>query len=231
MKTIQIISARTLSADIKKAALTDGISINDFDFLIFGYEISKYNIDIIEQNTTPFVFTSKHAINSIANLLQNNTIQLKNKTCFAISGTTSALATQNGFEVLDEAVDSFTLAKKISATIESKILHCTTKIRLDDLSNTLRFHNILVNEIEVYQKKMNSIILNEPYDGIMFFSPSQVDSFLQHNKLLNNIPAFCIGNTTAKYLQNKNHNNCITATKPSIESMLEAINNYFLNKF
>lgn len=37
-------------------------------------------------------------------------------------------------------------------------------------------------------------------DGVLFLSPSQIDAFFAVNTLPENVPAFCIGNTTARYL-------------------------------
>ena len=58
----------------------------------------------------------------------------------------------------------------------------------------------------------------------MFFSPSTVSSFIQENTI--RPMAFCIGETTAKEAR-KYFKDVKTAQFPSVESVIEAVNNTF----
>ena len=55
------------------------------------------------------------------------------------------------------------------------------------------------------------------FDGILFFSPSGVQSFTEQNRL--NSTAFCIGETTASKAKKHTHE-IIIASKPSIENVI-----------
>jgi uroporphyrinogen-III synthase len=62
-------------------------------------------------------------------------------------------------------------------------------------------------------------------DGILFFSPSGVESYLQENKIENEA-CFCIGNTTAEALKYITPNRII-ANQPNMESVImKCIENY-----
>jgi uroporphyrinogen-III synthase len=101
---------------------------------------------------------------------------------------------------------------------------CGNKKR-EELSNILNENNIVVNEVESYQTALTPRKIDEKINGILFFSPSAIESFLTQNKATD-IVAFCIGETTAtearKYFKN------VEVSKVStIESVIETANEYF----
>ncbi|MDP2176524.1 MAG: uroporphyrinogen-III synthase [Bacteroidota bacterium] len=221
-KKIHILSTRILSDDLIFLANTSNILIDCYDFLqIYPKEIKHFQ-NVVLENSSPFVFTSIHAIESIKSLIPN----LKTKKCFVIDGNTSNLALSLGFIIKGIATDSNKLALKIKESKTIEVLHCTTKIRRDDLQLRLQKENINYKVIEVYDKKINPIKVNN-YDGVMFFSPTQVDAFLIENTLDPAKPAFCVGKTTSQYLKNKNHNNIITSSKSLALELLKSIINYY----
>ena len=85
--------------------------------------------------------------------------------------------------------------------------------------------NIQFKEIEVYKTSLNPQRFPQEFEGVLFFSPSAVQSFTAKNQL-KETTAFCIGNTTAAEAQ-KHTNNIIIATKPTIENVIVQVVNYF----
>ena len=73
--------------------------------------------------------------------------------------------------------------------------------RRDELSAILREKNIEVNEIVAYKTTLVPHKIEKKYDGILFFSPSAVQSFFQKNKLDEETILFAIGNTTANEIK------------------------------
>ena len=73
--------------------------------------------------------------------------------------------------------------------------------RRDELSAILREKNIEVNEIVVYKTRLVPHKIEKKYDGILFFSPSAVQSFFEKNKLDDQTILFAIGNTTANEIK------------------------------
>jgi len=99
---------------------------------------------------------------------------------------------------------------------------------MDEIPKTLQQENINFQEIEVYKTSLNPQGFSQEFDGILFFSPSAVQSFTAKNKLTG-ITAYCIGNTTALEAQ-KHTNNIIIATKPTIENVIVQVVKYSKNK-
>ena len=63
-------------------------------------------------------------------------------------------------------------------------------------------------------------------DGILFFSPSGVESYFKLNSIKDET-CFCIGETTAEALENKKVKNIIISEKPSVESVITQVIEYY----
>ena len=101
-----------------------------------------------------------------------------------------------------------------------------TIIRLEDLPSILKSHDIEVNEVISYETKLDAIKIKDSIEGVMFYSPSTVQSFKQENDA--EIIAFCIGETTAKEAQ-KHFKDVRVAKIPTVESVIELVNSHYLN--
>ena len=84
------------------------------------------------------------------------------------------------------------------------------------------------NEIEVYQTKLAPFKISdqENFDGIMFFSPSAVESYFSNNKIKKEI-CFCVGNTTAAALEELKIKNIVVADLPTVEDTIIAVFEHF----
>jgi len=91
----------------------------------------------------------------------------------------------------------------------------------------LQQHDIEVNEIVVYQTVPVPHKISKPYHGILFFSPSAVESFFSNNKLPEQTVLFAIGNTTAKEIKKYTNNTIIISGQPGKENLVEAMMEYF----
>ena len=63
--------------------------------------------------------------------------------------------------------------------------------------------------------------INDDFSGVLFYSPSGIESYLDRKILLDKI-AYCIGETTAKEAR-KHFKNVKVANMPSAESLLELV--------
>ena len=89
-------------------------------------------------------------------------------------------------------------------------------------------NEIIFNEIEVYQTNLTPQKITKKLDGILFFSPSAVESYLNLNSIKDET-CFCIGETTAEALENKKIKNIIIAEKPSVENVIDEVVKYYNN--
>jgi uroporphyrinogen-III synthase len=109
---------------------------------------------------------------------------------------------------------------------EEVIFFCGNK-RRDELPVLLNQHDIEVNEIQVYETKTLKYKIEKDYDGILFFSPSAVESFFSVNKLNKQTVLFAIGNTTANEMKKFTSNKIVIADEPAKKNLVEKMIEYF----
>ena len=98
-------------------------------------------------------------------------------------------------------------------------------IRRNTIPNYFKENQIAFEEVIVYETETHSKAISEKFDGILFFSPSAIESFLEKNELKNET-CFCIGTTTAKALENKTKNIQI-ASKPTVEDVIDQVIQFY----
>ena len=107
----------------------------------------------------------------------------------------------------------------------TEVTYFCSDLRLDDLPTILSKNHIKVNEIEAYQTKFDAEKVKDNIEGIMFYSPSTVESFMTKNKA--NGIAFCIGETTAA--EAREHFKDVRVAKvPTVESVIELVNEHYI---
>ena len=80
----------------------------------------------------------------------------------------------------------------------------------------------------MYRTDLTPVKIESKVDGILFFSPSGVKSYLKENTITNQV-CFCIGTTTAKELE-KTTKNVVIANQPTVENTIIQCINYFNQK-
>ena len=75
-------------------------------------------------------------------------------------------------------------------------------------------------EVKTYKTVLKTKKFDQKWDGILFFSPSGVASYISGNKHQTNTYAFCIGQTTASSAK-KYFKRVVVANTNTIESVLE----------
>lgn len=219
-KPINILSTKKLLPNQKQVLFDANIDLIEEDFIetkIKNFELSNVNENLI--------FTSQNAVKSV---LQHPKIQeLKNKNVFAVGIKTKSLLEENGFDVDVHTDYAFDLAEIISLIYnKEKYTFFCGNLRREALPNTLKKNGIVFNEIEVYETNITSKKITNKLDGILFFSPSAVESYLKTNTIKNEI-CFCIGETTAEALEEKEINNIIIADQPSVENVITEVVEYY----
>ncbi|MEO8174199.1 MAG: uroporphyrinogen-III synthase, partial [Sediminibacterium sp.] len=131
--------------------------------------------------------------------------------------------------IADTADNAADLADKIIENEEPEevIFFCGNQ-RRDDLPAKLRAHHISVNEITVYETIALNHTVEKVYDGILFFSPSAVESFFSKNTIPENTVLFAIGNTTAKTIHRYCTNRIMISEQPGKDELIEQAIAYFL---
>ncbi|MES2411492.1 MAG: uroporphyrinogen-III synthase [Bacteroidota bacterium] len=212
-------STKKLSEKQKQTLLTADFSVFDEDFI--AIKNKEFDLD---KTKDYLIFTSQNAVESV--LKNKKAAEIKIKKCFCVGEKTKALLEDNGFEVIEYSEYAAELASLICNQYpKNSFTFFCGNMRRNFLPDALRLGQISLEEIEVYETILTPHKIDFIPNGIFFFSPSGVKSYLQENKIENE-NCFCIGNTTAEALKQITPNRII-GNQPTIESVIiRCIENY-----
>lgn len=222
-ENIRILSTKTLLPNQKQFLLNADFSVVEADFISVRSlrEAKEFQIN------DALIFTSQNAVSAVLEF--ENIEELKRKRVFCIGLKTKALLEANGFQV--EAFKNYAeeLAEIISLSYSDlSFTFFSGNLRRDILPEKLEEAGIVFNEVKVYETILTPQKINAKPNGILFYSPSGVESFTKENKITDEM-CFCIGNTTAKALETITKN-IIIANQPSVENVIIQCINYFSRK-
>jgi len=225
-----ILSTRPIDETLIKEAKSKNILIDVLSFIetepIDSIEVYE-EIEIASLESATVVFTSRNAVEAVAEYLN----EYKPDWMIYCIGNTTKKLVQKYFG--EERIAGFASDAKELADIiienneaDSVIFFCGNKHR-DELPLVLNENNIEVNEIEVYQTNMIHHTIEKNYDGVLFFSPSAVQSFFSTNKLNDKTILFAIGSTTASAIKKYSENKIIVAEEANKNNLVEKAIEYF----
>ena len=216
---IHIVSTKKLSERQKQQLLSANFSVLDQDF------ISIQNMEFeIEKINDYFIFTSQNAVDSV--LRYKKATDIKTTKCFCIGEKTKALLQENNFEVIECSEYAAELASIIcNQYSKNSFTFFSGTIRRDVLPDALRLAEIKLEEVLVYKTILTSHKIDFIPNGILFFSPSGVESYLEENKIEDE-NCFCIGDTTAEALKYVTPN-IIIANQLTVESTIMRCIEYY----
>ena len=220
---IRLLSTKKLLVNQKQFLLNANISVVEADFISIKQQ--KVAIEIINEN---LIFTSQNAVLSLVeNLEKTDTLDLlRKKNVFCVGLKTKALLEENGFNVIAYTGYAADLAEIISLIYsKEKFTFFSGNLRRDTLPEALSEAEVVWNEIQVYETVLTPQKISGTFDGILFFSPSGIESYLKNNKITKET-CFCIGTTTAEALENIT-NNVIIANQPTVENVIIQCINFY----
>ncbi|RKS15824.1 uroporphyrinogen-III synthase [Flavobacterium sp. 120] len=222
MSQTSILSTKTLSAEQRQVFLDANFDLLEQDFIEIKNNL--FELNTINNN---LIFSSQNAVLSL--IEQNGWEVLKTKPVFCVGIKTKELLESHGFTV-DVYLDYASELAEIITLIYNKESYTflSGNLRKETLPEALKSAGITFNEIEVYQTTLAPFKISdqENFDGILFFSPSGVESYLTNNKIKNEV-CFCIGTTTASALETKKIKNIVIAETPTIEEVIEEVIEYY----
>lgn len=214
-----LLSTKKLNPHQKELLLNAGFAIVEMNFI--SIQPVEFELKEIPEN---LIFTSKNAVRVI--LKHPKLKKLQEKKVFAVGEKTSQFLREKGFRVSTTAHYGTALADQILAHDENgSFLFFCGKRRNSDLPDTLKRNNVALQEIEVYDTVFTPKKIDRTFDGVLFFSPSGIQSYCSKNELRHSV-AFCIGTTTA-FEAKKYTDNVVIANQPSIENVIVQAVKYF----
>lgn len=166
------------------------------------------------------VFTSQNAVRAVFEASKVSTDIFERVYC--VGTKTSALLQSFGVQITQSCNNAEELALCIVREKNIKRVHFFCgNLRRNELPELLTENGISVKETEVYTTKYISEKLTSAFHGILFFSPSAVQSYIAAGNS-NESTAFCIGNTTAVEAIME-FENVYVAEEPTIEAVIELV--------
>lgn len=216
---MKIISTKKLTYSEREQLMLQGISLIEHNFI--SIELVDFSVDTLADY---LIFTSQNAVRSV---LKNSQIEkIKQKKVLCVGEKTKQMLIEQGWQVIENAPYAQMLGTIIFQKYSEKsFTFFCGNLRSDTLLDLCRNVGINCTEIIVYHTQYTSLFIQEKTEGILFFSPSAIHSFLLKNTISNE-KLFCIGETTAQALQVYGKN-CIIANKPTIDSVIESVIQYF----
>ena len=228
MKTL--LSTKKLQPNQRELLLNAGVSFVEYDAISIApidFEIPKdlKNTIITSQNGARAFIKKSQELPS----LSGEGLGVRH---FTVGEKTTTLLEENGYKVTKKAQNGAELGHYIAENHKNESFHYFCgKQRRDELPAILKEVGILCNEIVTYETHKNERTFNQTFDGVLFYSPSGVQSYFNKNKTLPSpsgeglgVRCFCIGETTATEAR-KHTNQVIVSNATTIESTIaKAVN-------
>lgn len=216
-KKVNVYSTKALT-EAQQNLFHEDIKADSSDFIQIA--TNRIKPFILKSEIKNVIITSKNAVESIITNIPAEELQFKNIYC--VGRRTKRLVEQKIGKVTHSEKNAKKLAEYLVEYIEgTEVTYFCSDLRLDDLPNILSKNNITINEVEAYSTKFASEKIDENAEGVMFYSPSTVQSYLLENQA--DKIAFCIGESTAAEAK-KRFKDVRIAKVPTVESVIELVN-------
>ena len=220
----KILSTRPINEVLVAEAHSKNIEIDTLSFIettpIDTIE-TQQEIELAANQIATVVFTSMNAVEAVTEMLEGFVPEWS---IYCMGYATQELV-KNYFgenAIAGTADNAGELAEEIieNEDPDEVIFFCGNR-RRDELPGKLKKVRIEVNEIIVYQTENLQHRISKEYDGILFFSPSAVESFFAVNKLPEHTVVFAIGQTTSKTVGRFCKNKIVISKLPGKDQLVE----------
>ena len=217
MNNFRLLSTKVLSQQQRNRLLQTGVHYSERNFITTSPLSFTANV-----HSQSLIFTSQNAVKAVFNQLN-----FMDKKCYCVGEKTKALLEENGQKVIKIEQNASKLADFILKNDENdEFLFFAGKQRLPDVETAFSMKNKTLTVVEVYETLAQPKAVGM-YDGLLFYSPSGVDSFRQNNTFEKSM-CFALGHTTAAALATHT-TSIITATQPTVEHLIAAVKKYLMH--
>lgn len=232
-----ILSTRELPPSLIQAARTRGIALEIVPFIRVFPRMSEDTRTLIERlaavSGTAVVFTSSQAVGIVADRLAGR-LPGPAWRIYTLEGKTGEDAVRRfpGSRVVRGGASAAALAARIAASRDRprEAFFFTGDRHAAALPETLAGAGITLHTGIVYETQLTPARIPGAFDGILFFSPSAVESYFSANAARPEAVFFAVGDTTAAALREKTPNPVVTGEKPGAEELVRTAADYFSHK-
>lgn len=214
---IRILSTKTLTVPQRERLLNAGFALVETP-MVKTREVPFTTPAIIEKA----IFTSGNAVKAIT----DKSLELTK--CFCVGEKTAAALQDLGFTPELTANSGAELAAMLVDRYPGEAFHfLNTRNRREELPLIFKDHHTPLIEIEVYETLTVPQKVPGSFDGILFFSPSAVNTYALENSF-SGTACFSIGPTTADALK-AHTNKVVVARKPTAGHLILETIKHFKN--
>lgn len=196
----------------------EGIRVKSEDFI--KVSPNRIPLPVLKKEIRNVVLTSQNAVEALLTRVSADELEFQNIYC--VGRKTKRLIERRIGPVKHQEKNAKKLAEYLVEYLEGlEVTYFCSNLRMDDLPDILSENNIKVNEVEAYTTKHAPTKVDESIAGVMFYSPSAVESYLLKNTP--NKIAYCIGETTATEAR-KHFADVRVAKMPTVESVIDLVN-------
>lgn len=217
-----LLCTRPLPDNIRERATDAGINLDCISFIETKPRTGKAEAVLeVAKLRTAVIFTSMNAVEAVRNMLGNIEPEWN---IYAIGGQTSrqaALLFPNSVIVTDAPYGKELAEKLIADNPVSPIHFFSGNLRRKEIPAMLAANYFRLHETVVYETYFTPQKTTALYDGILFFSPSAVESYFSVNEALPQQHFFAIGTTTAAAIREYTDRPVIISNSPDKEMLVE----------
>lgn len=231
----QILSTRSIPSPLLEAATKAGAAIRITEFIRVHTRIPAEATPVIEdlakKEGAPVIFTSKHAVEAVSGYLEGLASPLSPRwRLYCLSEVTRGVAAKRFPHSVLSGSGSYAvdLARSIlAAGARGDIWFFSGNKRRDTLPERLIQGGLQVHEIVVYETQLTPSAVTGFFDGILFFSPSGVESYFSCNQPDPRSILFAIGETTAAALRARASNPVVVSARQEAGALVRTMTDYF----
>jgi hydroxymethylbilane synthase len=200
---------------------SESIQVAGDDFIRIS--LNRIPQNVLKSEIENVIITSKNAVESLVTNGDVETLRFENIYC--VGRKTKRLIERRIGTVKHSENNAEKLATYLAKHLKGReVTYFCSDLRLDELPDTLARENVKVNEVEAYQTRHSPVKVDESVEGILFFSPSAIQSYLIENS--GGKIAFCIGETTAAEAR-KHFTDVRVAKIPTVEGVIDLVNIHY----
>jgi uroporphyrinogen-III synthase len=229
VNNVAVLSTAVLKKQLMDQAAEAGIDLDAFPFIhttaVTEKEVAE-ELKYLAALPLTAVFTSINAVNAVAEIIETGN-PAWNIYCVGKAAAGTILKRFRNSFVMAMADDAATLAGFILGDgVQEVVFFCGNK-RRDTLPDLLAAGEISAYEIIVYETIETPHVAAKAYDGILFFSPSEVSSFFKVNTIGPHTVLFAIGHTTEQAIKEISGNKVIVSKGTSKQEVVMSMIDYF----
>lgn len=180
----------------------------------------RIDVNPFDLESRSLIFTS---VRGVKYFFENGFLSAGRNKIYAVGKTTEVELLHHGYECVKVARYADELADFIvKNAAQESFLHFCGDLALDTLEKKLVFNHVSYRREVVYHTELIFPVVAHEYDAVVFFSPSGVRSFAEHNTLEGKM-LFSIGETTTGELRKYTDSMVHTGVENNLDGLLKRI--------